>query len=115
MLTNLGVQLTDKSLRSHSSHDVAVVARELLTPIAAAAGARIQVVEMPPGPPDLQTVVAEIYNPDAVVRRQVAKDMTALFRQADNLTDVDNLMEEDYEMLRFVVDTDKAQRNGISV
>nr|CAA6827828.1 MAG: Acriflavin resistance protein [uncultured Thiotrichaceae bacterium] len=112
---DIQVQLTDKSLRSHSSHDVAVVARELLTPIAAAAGARIQVVEMPPGPPVLQTVVAEIYNPDAVVRRQVAKDMTALFRQADNLTDVDNLMEEDYEMLRFVVDTDKAQRNGISV
>lgn len=70
---------------------------------------------MPPGPPVLQTVVAEIYNPDANVRRQVAADMTGFFRQADNLSDVDNRMEADYEMLRFVVDTDKAQRNGISV
>lgn len=112
---DIQVQLTDRSKRNRSSHEIAVAARELLTPIAAAASARIQVVEMPPGPPVLQTVVAEIYNPDPEVRRQVAADMTEIFRQAENLSDVDNLMEEDYEMLRFVVDTDKAQRNGISV
>ncbi|MEZ5536382.1 MAG: efflux RND transporter permease subunit [Thiolinea sp.] len=112
---DIQVQLTDKSERKRSSHEIAVAARELLTPIATAAGARIQVVEMPPGPPVLQTVVAEIYNPDDDVRRQVARDMTQFFEQAENLSDVDNLMEEEHEMLRFIVDADKAQRNGISV
>ncbi|EXJ13959.1 efflux RND transporter permease subunit [Imhoffiella purpurea] len=109
------VQLTDKHERDRSSHEIALQARALLTPLAQEAGARITVVEMPPGPPVLQSVVAEIYGPDAATRRQVATDMTRIFEQVDSLADVDNYMQEPFEMLRFEVDTEKAVRLGISV
>ncbi len=109
------VQLTDKHARDRTSHEIALQARELLTPLARDAGARITVVEMPPGPPVLQAVVAEIYGPDGDTRRQVAADMTALFEQVDSLADVDNYMQQPHSLLRFEVDTEKAVRLGISV
>lgn len=112
---DIQVMLLDKDDRERFSHDIAVNARELLKPIADEMGARIQVVEMPPGPPVLQTVVAEIYGPDAKTRRQVAKDMTGIFEQAEGLVDVDNYMADEYEYWRFEVDTKKAARRGVSV
>ena len=111
---DIQVQLTDKHNRERTSHQIAVQARELLQPLLKGTNGKIQVVEMPPGPPVLQSVVAEIYGPDANTRRQVAKDMTGFFSKAENLGDVDNMMEADYEVLRFKVDADKAQRNGIT-
>jgi len=112
---DIQVMLLDKDDRDRSSHDIAEYSRNLLTPIAKELGARIQIVEMPPGPPVLQTVVAEIYGPTAEVRRQVATDMTAMFEQADGIVDVDNYMTTPYEYWRFIVDTEKAVRLGISV
>jgi multidrug efflux pump subunit AcrB len=112
---DIQVMLLDKDEREKSSHQLSVEARKLLTPIAREMGARIQVVEMPPGPPVLQTVVAEIYGPDEATRRQVARDMTAMFEEVDNLVDVDNLMAEPYYHWRFEVDTEKAVRRGVSV
>jgi len=78
-------------------------------------GARIQVVEMPPGPPVLQTVVAEIYGPTEEVRRQTARDMTKMFEKSKGIVDVDNYLSEPHEYWRFVVNTEKAVRRGISV
>jgi multidrug efflux pump subunit AcrB len=109
------VQLLPKTERERSSHEMAVQARELLTPVAEARGARIAVVEMPPGPPVLQSVVAEIYGPDGRTRRQVATDMTGFFEQAESLTDVDNYMQQPYRYWHFEVDTQKAVRRGVSV
>ncbi len=109
------VQLLHKTERERSSHEIAVQARELLTPVAEARGARIAVVEMPPGPPVLQSVVAEIYGPDGWTRRQVAADMTAFFEQVGSLTDVDNYMQQPYSYWHFEVDTQKAVRRGVSV
>ncbi len=109
------VQLLDKEDRERSSHEIAVEARELLTPLAERIGARIAVVEMPPGPPVLQSVVAEIHGSNDRVRRQVAADMTEFFRKAENITDVDNYMAEPYDYWRFEVDREKAVRRGISV
>ncbi|MBK1720852.1 efflux RND transporter permease subunit [Thiocystis violacea] len=109
------IQVTDKHERKRSSHEIALQVRDLLTPLAREAGARITVVEMPPGPPVLQSVVAEIYGPDAKTRRQVATDMTRMFEEVDSLADVDNYMQEPYEILRFEVDAEKAVRMGISV
>ncbi|MBU2006036.1 MAG: efflux RND transporter permease subunit, partial [Gammaproteobacteria bacterium] len=111
---DIQVQLTDKHDRSRTSHEIAVEARALLQPLLKGTNGKLQVVEMPPGPPVLQSVVAEVYGPDANTRRQVAADLTRLFDEAENLDDVDNLMEEDHEILRFIVDSDKAQRNGIT-
>ncbi len=112
---DLQVQLTHKKERKRSSHQIAVEVRELIKPIAKKAGARVQVVEMPPGPPVLQSVVAEVYGPDADTRRQVAYDLRAMFEKAPHLDDVDDLMQEPYEIWRFEVDREKAQRVGVSV
>ncbi|HRJ53475.1 MAG TPA: efflux RND transporter permease subunit [Candidatus Thiothrix moscowensis] len=111
---DIQVQLTDKHDRKRTSHEIAVEARALLQPLLEGSNGKLQVVEMPPGPPVLQSVVAEIYGPDANTRRQVAADLTKMFEEAENLDDVDNLMEEDHQILRFQVDSDKAQRNGIT-
>ncbi|MBK5940479.1 efflux RND transporter permease subunit [Halochromatium roseum] len=112
---DLLVLLEDKHERKRGSHEIAVAARALLTPLAERLGARIAVVEMPPGPPVLQTVVAEIYGPTSAVRRQVAQDMTAMFEQAEGVVDVDNYLIRPYDAWRFEVDTEKAVRRGISV
>ncbi len=111
---DIQVQLLPKHERARTSHQIAVAARELLQPLLTDTQARIQVVEMPPGPPVLQSVVAEVYGPDQATRQQVAKDLTHAFEQAPNLGDVDNRLEADHEVLRFNVDADKAQRNGIT-
>ncbi len=112
---DIQVQLLHKSDRDRSSHEIATQAREVLTPIAHRLGARIAVVEMPPGPPVLQTVVAEIYGPDAETRRQVARDVTQIFEAAPNIVDVDNFLQEPYAVWRFDVDREKAIRRGVSV
>ncbi|MBF0158016.1 MAG: efflux RND transporter permease subunit [Magnetococcales bacterium] len=112
---DIQVQLLHKNERKRTSHDLAVLARELLTPLAAKVNAHIEVVEMPPGPPVLQSVVAEVTGPDAAVRRQFARDMTAMFKRSSSIVDVDNYMQEPYDIWRFEVDTEKAVRRGVSV
>jgi len=114
---DIQVMLTDKDQRDRGSHEIAVEARSLLWDYIRRnnINARIQVVEMPPGPPVLQTVVAEIYGPDAQTRRQVARDMTRMFEDVDNIVDVDNYLTGQYEFWRFEVDVEKSVRHGISV
>jgi multidrug efflux pump subunit AcrB len=112
---DLLVMLKDKNERKLGSHALAVAARGMLTPLAHELGARIAVVEMPPGPPVLQTVVAEIYGPNNETRRQVASDMTGIFEDVEGIVDVDNYMSEPYSYWRFEVDAEKAVRMGISV
>ena len=113
-LAEIQVQLLNKKERKRSSHQIAEEARALLAPLGRDVGARITIAEMPPGPPVIQAVVAEIYGPNAVTRRQVASDMTALFESVDGLADVDNYMSQPYEAWRFVIDTQKASTKGVS-
>ena len=112
---DIHVMLLDKHLRERTSHQICVDVRHQLTPIARAMGARIQVVEMPPGPPVLDSIVAEVHGMNDIVRRQVAKDLTAMFEKAPNIVDVDNYMEAPHYYWRFVVDRQKATRQGVSV
>lgn len=119
------VQLKDKGLRSESSHELAVMARGLVNEIAteyneqnpneSGKGVKTTVVEMPPGPPVLQTVVAEIYGPDAETRRDTARQLTRIFENTEGMADVDNYLQDDYQIWRFEVDAEKAVRRGISV
>ena len=111
----LQVQLTNKHDRDRSSHEIAVEARAMLKPLADAHGARIAVVEMPPGPPVLQSVVAEVHGPSAEVRRAFAQELTDIFAQAESARDVDNYLRESFDYWRFDVDTEKAVRRGVSV
>ncbi len=113
---DLLVLLKDKQERERGSHAIAVEARALLKPIADRyEGARIAVVEMPPGPPVLQTVVTEIHGPDEHTRREVARKMTEFFEKAEGVVDVDNYLAEPHQYWRFDVNTDKAARRGITV
>ncbi|MEJ2320820.1 MAG: efflux RND transporter permease subunit [Gammaproteobacteria bacterium] len=112
---DIQVMLLDKDDRQRSSHQIAEAARALLTPIARKAGARIAVVEMPPGPPVLQTMVAEVYGPDHATRQQVARDLERMFIEAPGLVDVDTYMADEYMRWHFAVDVEKATRHGVSV
>ncbi len=111
----LQVQLLHKNDRERSSHQLAVAAREMLTKLADGTGAKFSVVEMPPGPPVLQSVVAEVHGPTPEIRRQFARDMTEFFAQAESARDVDNYLRDAYDYWRFDVDTEKSVRRGISV
>lgn len=114
-MADIQVHLKHKRDRERASHDIAESVRPLLKPLADRAGARIQIVETPPGPPVLQAVVAEVYGPDADTRRKVAEDVTGLFAQAENVADVDNFLQTPYDIWRFEVDVSKAVRRGISI
>jgi multidrug efflux pump subunit AcrB len=109
------VMLTDKNARERSSHEIAVAARALLQPIAQAKDARLAIVEMPPGPPVLQTVVAEVYGPDAETRRQSAMKIRDAFEVVPNLVDVDDYMIGPHDIWHFQVDAEKAQRRNVAV
>ena len=113
-LAEIQVQLLNKKERKRSSHQIAEQARALLTPLAREVGAKVTVAEMPPGPPVVQAVVAEIYGPDAATRREVATEMTRMFESTEGLADVDNYMIQPYEAWRFVIDTQKASIKGVS-
>ncbi len=112
---DIQVQLIPKGERTRSSSQLADLARKMLTPIAKKMGARIEVVEMPPGPPVLQTMVAEIYGPDAKTRRQVARDMRDLFGKAKTVVDEGSYLQAPFKSWRFVIDREKASRRGVSV
>ena len=111
----IAIQLTDKSTRDRTSHEIASAVRKELQAIAIAEGVSITVVEMPPGPPVLQTVVAEIHGPDAKTRREVADDITQMFKESKRISDVDNLMRSSMETWHFEINREKASRQGISV
>ncbi len=111
----LQIQLAEKADRDRSSHEIALDARQLIKQIAADAGAEYAVVEMPPGPPVLRPVVAEVYGPDKETRRKLANDLTELFKESGTMTDIDNLMRDEYPVITFQVDTEKASRFGVSV
>ncbi|HRY05702.1 MAG TPA: efflux RND transporter permease subunit [Hyphomicrobiaceae bacterium] len=109
------IQLLNKKKRHRTSHQIAVEARERLTPIAIKHGAKIQVVEMPPGPPVLQTMVAEIYGPDEATRRQVAKDLEAIFQKAESIVDVDSYLQAPHDTWSFVVNQQKAEYQNVTI
>ncbi|PLX36416.1 MAG: acriflavin resistance protein [Hyphomicrobiales bacterium] len=112
---DIQIQLLNKSDRDRSSHQIAVEARAALDEIAAKSGARVAVIEMPPGPPVLQTLVAEVYGPNPEMRRQVAQDLTHLFEQAPKVVDVDNYIADTHNIWHFTIDRQKALLKGVSI
>jgi len=88
--------------------------RDLLTPIAQRYGARIKVAEVPPGPPVVQTLVAEVYGPSLEGRLAIARQIRDLFEKTEGVVDVDWYVEDDQPKIRFLVDREKAALHGIS-
>ena len=113
-LADLQVNLLPKSERAEQSHEIARRVRERLVPIAHSFGATLQVAEVPPGPPVLQTLVAEVYGPDATRRREVAQQVKGIFEQTPGVVDTDWYVEAPQAKVTLVVDGEKAAAAGIS-
>jgi multidrug efflux pump subunit AcrB len=113
-VADIQVNFVNRTKRSAQSHDLAKRLRPALKRLADPYHARIKIAEIPPGPPVLSTLVAEIYGPDANRRNTIAKDIRTLFEKTPGVVDVDWYYEEDQKKLRIDVNREKAIQNGIS-
>ena len=113
-VADIQVNLRRKSQRKSQSHDIAKRVRPRVAAIAAKYGARVAVAEVPPGPPVLQTLVAEIYGPSDESRRALAHAVREVFKTTAGVVDVDYYLEDDQPKTRFVIDKEKAALHGIS-
>jgi multidrug efflux pump subunit AcrB len=113
-VADIQVNLVGKDERDSQSHDIAKRARPAIQQIAAKYGARVKVAEVPPGPPVLQTLVAEIYGPDYQRQIEIARQIRDIFDKTSGVVDVDSYVEDDQPKYRFVVDKQKAALNGVS-
>ncbi|OYU32038.1 MAG: multidrug transporter AcrB [Comamonadaceae bacterium PBBC2] len=111
---DMQVKLVDKHHRSDKSHVIATRLRPELQAIGQRFGANVKVVEMPPGPPVMAPIVAEIYGPDAEGRRSVAKAVRAVFEKTDNVVDVDDSSIAPAPRKLLLVDRRKAAALGIA-
>jgi len=113
-VADVQVNLVSKRERKAQSHDIAKRVRPRVAEIATKYGARVAVAEVPPGPPVLQTLVAEIYGPNEESRLALANKVIHLFKTTPNVVDTDWYIEADQPKARFVIDKEKAALNGIS-
>jgi multidrug efflux pump subunit AcrB len=110
---DLQVNLLPKGDRKASSHAIAGRIRPLVVEIAKRHGVRVKVAEIPPGPPVLSTLVAEVYGPDAAVRQEVARKVLEIFDGTSGVVDTDWYVEAPQPKARFVVDREKAALSGV--
>jgi multidrug efflux pump subunit AcrB len=112
---DIQVNLLPAKQRSVQSHTIAKRLRPLLIAIGNEYGARIQVSEVPPGPPVIQTLVAEVYGPDLDGQTQVAQQIKHIFQSTPGVVDTDWYVEDPQPRLRIRVDEVKAAQHGIAV
>jgi multidrug efflux pump subunit AcrB len=115
------VILLDKNERTRTSHEIAMDVRKLIAPTVDASGIQkkdgsgVTVVEMPPGPPVLQTIVAEVHGPDEATRKQVAQELKKIFNQSTMVGEAETMMREPMTTWRFEINIRKAALNGVSI
>ncbi|MFM2059299.1 MAG: hypothetical protein RLY71_3684, partial [Pseudomonadota bacterium] len=112
---DLQVNLVDKHHRSEKSHAIAQRHRPALEKIAAAHGARVKVVEVPPGPPVMSPLVAEVYGPDEAGRQQLAARIAQAFGQTADIVGIDTTLKEDAPRAFLRVQRQRAESLGIPV
>ncbi len=110
---DLQVNLVDKGERSRQSHAIARAVRPMLARIGARYGASVKVVEVPPGPPVLSPIVAEIYGPRYTTLRTLARDLSTKFQSEPDLVDIDTSVEADSARTILAVDRTRASRLGL--
>jgi len=113
-VADIQVNFVSKDKRDDQSHEIAKRLRPELKKIGDRYGASIKVAEIPPGPPVLSTLVAEIYGPDTNRQIEIAKSLKAIFEKTDGVVDVDWFVEDDQRKISFEVDHEKAAASGIS-
>ena len=111
---DLQVNLVDKAHRKDQSHLIAMRVRPALHAIGARFGANVKVVEVPPGPPVLAPIVAEVYGPDDSGRREVAKAVRAIFEATPGVVDVDDSTIAAAPKTLLLVDRAKAAQLGVT-
>jgi multidrug efflux pump subunit AcrB len=111
---DLAVSLAPKGDRKRASHAVALELRRRLASLPLPAGGSLKVVEAPPGPPVLATLIAEIYGPTPEVRRSVAAQVKTLFHQVPYIVDIDDSYGEPRPRLRLTPDRDRLEFFGLS-
>lgn len=112
-VADIQVNLVDKSYRKEQSHDIASSVRADLQAIGKKYNANVKVVEVPPGPPVMSTIVAEVYGPNYDQQIAVAKQIKDMLASTDNVVDVDWSVEDVQTEYKFEVDKDKAMKLGI--
>ncbi len=112
---DIQVNLVPKHERSRQSHPLVKSVRPSIQEIARRHGAAVKVSEVPPGPPVLQTLVAEVYGPSEQRRLEVAEQIKTIFEETDGIVDVDSYIEDEQVKYRLEVDREKAAFSGVSV
>ncbi len=113
-VADIQVNLVPKGERKAQSHDIAKRVRPAVKAAADKFNARFAVAEVPPGPPVLQTLVAEIYGPTEDSRISLAEKVRGIFKATEGVVDVDAYIEADQPKTRFVIDKEKAALHGVS-
>ena len=110
---DLQVNLVDQHHRDRQSHEIARALRPQLVEVGLRHGASVKVVEVPPGPPVLSPVVAELYGPDYARSRELALELAQRFGETEGIVDVDTSVESDAPRETVVVDRARAARLGV--
>ncbi len=116
-VADIRINLVDKHERAQQSHEIALRIRPRVEEIAGRYGAKVKIVEMPPGPPVLSTIVAEVYGPEQASYEELAAtavQVREVFEKTKGVVDVDDSTETDQQKIRFLVDREKAALNGVS-
>lgn len=111
---DIQVNLKDKSERSEQSHDIAKLLRPEIQKIAAKFDANVKIVEVPPGPPVMSTIVAEVYGPDHEKQMEIADEIQGILKETPDVVDVDWMVEADQSEYHFEIDKEKAMRYGVA-
>lgn len=113
-MADIQVNLVDKGERTAQSHEIASLMRPEIQKIAAKYQANVKLVEVPPGPPVLSTIVAEIYGPDYEQQMSVANSVKNILKNTDDVVDVDWMVENDQTEYQFTINKEKAMLYGVS-
>ena len=113
-MADIQVNLLHKEDRSEQSHDVAKKIRPEIQKIGKKYGANIKIVEVPPGPPVLSTIVAEIYGPNYEDQLKVADQVQKILQNTDDVVDVDWMAEAPQTEFKLVADKEKSMLNGVA-
>jgi len=113
-VADIQVNFVHKEQRAEKSHDLAKRVRDIIKPIADAQGVDLKVAEIPPGPPVMATLVAEVYGPSLDGRLEVARQIRTVFEETDGVVDVDWEVEAEGPRIQIDIDREKAKRSGIT-
>ncbi|MTI86991.1 MAG: efflux RND transporter permease subunit [Balneolaceae bacterium] len=113
-IADIQLNLVDKSLREDQSHAIAKKIRPLVQKVGEKYDANIKVVEVPPGPPVLSTLVVEVYGPKEEERERIAGEVMSIFDQLDGVVDVDWMREAPQPRFKFDIQTQKALQAGVT-